>query len=199
MYLETVTGKFINITDPTDEQIDIEDIAWGLSRVSRFAGQTITKVPYNVAQHSVLALKIVIKLLPQVGIQPNSPQGRKIQLMTLLHDAAEAYMGDIPSPVKKHPTIKEEFKNLEYGLLSKIYKKFRLDVPLEEERILIKQADMLALAIEAHAFMVSRGRHELWGELPSVSLVELQDFDEPMDSTSAYEYFMDCFKDLYYR
>ena len=196
-YLETVTGKFINVADPQPDEIDINDIAWGLSRMPRFAGQTITKQPYTVAQHSILVAQLI-----EQWYNKNTTGGIsawKIEqhaLMGLLHDASEAYIGDIPSPVKKHPAIKETIKTFEYELLNKIYSKFDLPIPNNDQKWLIKWADMKALALEAHAFMVSRGRGEHWGDMPAVDLVELQEFKEPMTSIEAYTQFMIYFDKL---
>lgn len=190
MYLETVTGKFINVANPLPEQIDIHDIAWGLSRMPRFAGQTITKQPYTVAQHSVLVANLVRKL--------NLTINSDTIMMALLHDAAEAYIGDIPSPVKKHPLIRDILKEFEYNLLSRIYARFDLPKITEEQKAIIKAADMKALAIEAHAFMVSRGNSDYWGNLPDVDLLERQNFEEPWNSTKAYQTFLNEYNLLKY-
>jgi hypothetical protein len=56
--IETVTGKFVDIENPNRDDINLVDIAWALSRISRFAGHTITPIPYTVAQHSVLVARM---------------------------------------------------------------------------------------------------------------------------------------------
>ncbi len=81
--IQTYTGQQLDLQDPQPEQIDIEDIALGLSRMPRFAGQT--RMFYSVAQHSVLVAK-------------HAP--REMRLQALLHDATEAYLCDLPKPVK---------------------------------------------------------------------------------------------------
>ena len=210
--LETVTGKFVDVNEPQPDQIDINDIAWGLSRIPRFAGHTITEVPYNVAQHSLLVADIVDDLFfNQYG--KSTPEVQKaveaiqrsadfvdeqthdlLYLKALLHDAAEVYTGDIPSPVKKHPAIYPAIKALEARLMECIFLKFRLPPMDEDEQVVIHFADLVARAVEAHAFMHSRG--SAWN-LPPVSLVRLQKFEPPMTSVVSYNKFLEKFNELY--
>lgn len=81
--ITTCSGKSIDLFNPNPDQIDINDIAHNLSQINRFNGGT--KWPYSVAQHSVIVSRIV---------HP------KFALLGLLHDAAEAYTGDISAPIK---------------------------------------------------------------------------------------------------
>src|SRR5690606_16131204 len=81
--IRTYTGKYLNVRDPQPDQIDIIDIAVGLSRMPRFAGHSVHFLP--VAQHCILMSNIV------------SPENK---LAALLHDASEAYLGDIAKPIK---------------------------------------------------------------------------------------------------
>lgn len=213
MLLETVTGKMVDIIDPLPEQIDINDIAWGLSRIPRFAGHTITAVPYNVAQHSLLVEEIVSNLLKYIDdAADDSVQeaiatwsgeaieqsfelaASRLSLKALLHDSAEVYIGDVPSPVKKHPSINSAIKEIEGKLMSCIFKKYNLCEMTSAEKVIIHYADLVARAIEAHAFMHSRGSD--WG-LPSVSLIRLQKFEPPMTSVVSYEKFLEKFNELY--
>lgn len=211
MTLETVTGKFVDVVNPQPDQIDINDIAWGLSRIPRFAGHTITEVPYNVAQHSLLVMDIVSEILfdnygqttPEVqkaatAIQFTSAIDEqtysRVCLKALLHDAAEVYIGDIPSPVKKQHQVSAAIKNIENGLMNCIFKKFHLTQLNENESLIIHFADLVARAIEAHAFMHSRGAG--W-DLPPVSLLRLQKFEPPMTSVVAYESFLEKFNELH--
>ena len=82
-FIQTITGRKIDFTDPDPEQIHIFDIATGLARAPRFAGHT--DVTWTVAAHSVF-------------VADHCPQG--MQFEALLHDATEAYMGDVPTPLK---------------------------------------------------------------------------------------------------
>ena len=83
-YIQTITGRTIDFTDPDPEQIHILDIATGLARAPRFAGHT--DVAWTVAAHSLF-------------VSDHCPP--ELQFEGLLHDAAEAYMGDVPTPLKR--------------------------------------------------------------------------------------------------
>lgn len=188
--LETVTGQLVDLSNPDPSTINIEDIAWGLSRMSRFCGQTVTAIPYNVAQHS-LFVALEVESMFKDGI---SEDVLRVILLALLHDAAEAYTGDLPSPVKHLPELRPVIVGIENNLMSAIYIKLNIAGPTEEEEELIKRADRIAQKIEAHAFMPSRGRH--WENLPDVSLERLQQFSQPLDSLTSYKLFMDKFNSL---
>lgn len=189
--LETVTGQLVDLADPNPATINIQDIAWGLSRMSRFCGQTVTEIPYNVAQHCLFVANEVEEMLIYHG---KIDQIKRLELLALLHDAAEAYTGDLPSPVKHLPELRQVIVGIEKNLMSAIYIRLNIAGPTEEEEALIKNADRIAQKIEAHAFMPSRGRH--WENLPEVTLERLQKFSPPLDSLTSYKLFMDKFNSL---
>jgi 5'-deoxynucleotidase YfbR-like HD superfamily hydrolase len=185
--LETVSGKKIDITNPDPNDIDIVDIAWGLSRIPRFCGATIPLIPYSVAQHS-------IQVMEECGVlSPNKASVAALKMHGLLHDAAEAYISDIPSPVKHIPGIKEKIKEVENNLIVTIYKAFNITLPNEGELVIVHKADLVQQAIEAYNFMYSRGKE--W-KLPPISFQKLQEFKEPMKSIDAYECFCKNFNEL---
>lgn len=204
LHIETVFGLRVNPTNPDVETLDIQDIAWALSRISRFAGHTITSIPYNVAQHSVYVSQIVKDLLNDDCTFP-IPQaiqdaihtvkildiGKPLILKALLHDAHEAFIGDIPSPVKRIPEVKETFSLLEAKLDHAIYTKFGLEENCKEEKDIIKFADMIALAVEAYQFMPSRGKD--WG-VPEISLLTIQNFPTPKPSLESFKDFISAFE-----
>lgn len=103
-WIMTHTGKKFKPFNPRTEDIDIEDIAHALSNICRFNGHV--NQFYSVAEHSVL----VSVLCPE-----------ELKLKGLLHDAAEAYLGDVPSPLKT-----ESQEAAEAILLNKIFEKFRV-------------------------------------------------------------------------
>jgi 5'-deoxynucleotidase YfbR-like HD superfamily hydrolase len=185
MMLETVTGQLVDVENPDPASINIEDIAWGLSRISRFCGHTITVIPYNVAQHSLFVAN---------EVEAAGWTAKTLVLQALLHDAAEVYTGDWPSPVKRIPALRPIIKGIESKLMSAIYEAMGLPAPTDEEEAIIKEADMVAQKIEAHAFMPSRGKH--WPNMPTVSLERLQQFDQPMSSLGSYKAFIDKFNSL---
>src|SRR6185436_20560217 len=86
--LQTASGQVIDLLNPDPRSINIGDIAHGLSHMCRFSGQTM--IFYSVADHSLLAALYALRRSPQD------------QLLALLHDATEAYICDMPSPVKYH-------------------------------------------------------------------------------------------------
>ena len=173
--LETVSGKKVNVSNPDPNTIDISDIAWALSRMPRFSGHTIPYVPYSVAQHCIRVMKEL------------APHGPEIQLYGLLHDAAEAYINDLPSPVKHIPEIHAVIKKLEDKLMLTIYQALGIRPPTEEEEAIVKLADKNQQAVEAYNFMYSRGSD--WN-LPKVSFKNLQEFEQPLVSVKAYEMFL---------
>jgi len=179
--LETVSGRKIDVSNPDPSTIVIEDIAWALSRMPRFSGHSIPYIPYSVAQHCIQVAKDL------------GPHGPLVQLYGLLHDAAEAYINDLPSPVKHIPEIHAVIKKLEDSLMLAIYDSLNLRAPTEEEEQLVKTADKVQQAIEAYNYMYSRGKD--WN-LPEVSFKKLQEFEEPMTSVKAYDMFLLNFETL---
>lgn len=123
--IRTFKGHYLNVFDPKPESIDIEDIAHALSHVCRFAGHT--RIFYSVAQHSIEVMKMC---------------SRENRLAGLLHDASEAYMCDLPRPIKRNLP---EYKNIEENLMGVIAQKFGLEYPFHPE---IKKADEYQLHIE---------------------------------------------------
>lgn len=135
-HLELFSGIFYDFLDPKPEQINIDDIAFSLSNKARFSGHTLF---YSVAEHSVA----VAKRLP-----------KRLQLAGLLHDAAEAYLGDVASPLK---ACLPDYKKIEATNERAIFKKFGLDLS-PEDWALVKHADLQALYNEAHVLVPSQGK-----------------------------------------
>lgn len=131
-WIQTYTGLKLHVADPLPEEINIRDIAHQLSYWPRFAGTT--PLFYSVAEHSLL----VDKILVQLGIV--DPM---IRLQGLLHDSAEAYLGDIPSPIK---VLLPEYIELEKKYLKVIGERFK--VKLEPKPLIVEKADQIALAME---------------------------------------------------
>ncbi len=183
--LETVNGKFVDPENPKNEDLIIEDIAWALSRTSRFAGHTVTAIPYNNAQHSIFVADMILKT--------NSTE---IALAGLLHDAAEAYVGDIPSPIKRIGGLQKEYARIENNLLNAIYKKFLGKIVTDDIWSIVKYYDHRACQIEAYTFMRSRGLTKEWGERQDIGLVELQSFPHPDTALVSYQKFIDKFTEL---
>ena len=122
----TLSGKRLNILQPDPEAIRIEDIACALARQARFNGHT--RFFYSVGQHSCLGAQV-------------SPTKDVARLM-LFHDATEAYIGDLVSPVK---ALVPDFKIIEGRLEWAIAQRFGLEFPMPK---IIKQIDRRLLATE---------------------------------------------------
>lgn len=123
-------GNYLNLMDIDLEKILIEDIAHSLSKLPRFGGHM--KANYSVAQHSIW----IAKKLEEAG------QDKNICLCGLLHDAPEAYMMDIPSPIKK---MLPDYIKLENEVMTSIANKFSLIYPFPD---VIKEMDKIALEFE---------------------------------------------------
>jgi len=133
-YIETYTGKKFFILNPQPEDIDIADIAHALSLNCRYTGHC--KNFYSVAEHSLYVSQLV------------SDENR---LWGLLHDASEAYLTDVASPIKPFLT---NYKELEKNVMNAICKKYDLPVEMPEE---VHKADMDILRKEAFELMKSKG------------------------------------------
>lgn len=127
--IRTYTGKVFDLAILDPESICIEDIAHALSLTARFGGH-LEKL-YSVAQHSFLTAAHV---------------GSEIKLAALLHDASEAYLGDMPSPFKK---MMPDFKAHEDRVMKAIANKFGFDYPLHPD---IKKVDRELLDLEFDSF-----------------------------------------------
>ncbi len=135
-----LSGRRLDLLDPTPLDIEIEDIAHGLARVARWNGQTRGDHAFSVAQHCVLVEAIFAHV--------NAGQGRAARLAALLHDAPEYVIGDMISPFKA--ALGLDYKAFELRLLSAIHLRFGLPshAPPDVEA-LIKQADRMAAYLEA--------------------------------------------------
>ncbi len=135
-----LSGRRLDILDPSPLDVEIEDIAHGLARVARWNGQTSGEHIFSVAQHSVLVEAI------NAHLEPGLPQPWR--LMALLHDAPEYVIGDIISPVKA--AVGQNYKSVEKRLLATIHIRFGLPPeappPLHKK---IKRADTVAAFLEA--------------------------------------------------
>ncbi|MBU1324031.1 MAG: HD family hydrolase [Alphaproteobacteria bacterium] len=135
-----LSGRRLDLLDPSPFDIEIEDIAHGLARVARWNGQTVGEHAFSVAQHSVVVEEIVAHIRP--GIEP------KWRLAALLHDASEYVIGDMISPFKA--ALGVSYKDFEARLEHAIHIRFGLPAktPLEIRK-LIKEADKACAWFEA--------------------------------------------------
>lgn len=136
--IRTYTGKVFDLNNLTPEMICIEDIAHALSRISRFGGHTEKMI--TVAQHCVQMVSHVPK---------------EDKLAALLHDASEAYIGDMPSPIKR---MLSGFRNLEDLIMFNVAAKYGFEYPLSPE---VKKADAYFLSYEWDNFVVGKANKSL--------------------------------------
>lgn len=135
-----LSGRRLDLLDPSPFDIEIEDIAHGLARVARWNGQTKGAHAFSVAQHCLLVERIVHELTPRAD--------RAVRLMALLHDAPEYVVGDLISPFKA--AVGLDYKDFELRLLSAIHVRFGLPTkPPAQAGTLIKKADHIAAYFEA--------------------------------------------------
>jgi 5'-deoxynucleotidase YfbR-like HD superfamily hydrolase len=135
-----LSGRRLDLLDPTPVDIEIEDIAHGLSFVARWNGQTKGNYAYSVAEHSLLVEKIFTYLYPKTSIQ--------WKLAALLHDAPEYVIGDMISPVKA--AIGPSYSELEVKLIEAIHIRFGLPASVPKKiKLQIKKADKISAWMEA--------------------------------------------------
>ncbi|ODT58905.1 MULTISPECIES: HD family hydrolase [Paracoccus] len=135
-----LSGRRLDLLDPTPVDIEIGDIAHGLAFVARWNGQTHGDWPYSVAEHSLLVEQIFDRLNP--GCEP------RWRLAALLHDAPEYVIGDMISPVKA--ALGREYGAMDERLASAIHRRFGLPatLPVAIKRR-IKAADRVSARLEA--------------------------------------------------
>jgi hypothetical protein len=153
-YLQTVSGRWVNPFDPDPEQLDIDDIARALGNLCRFGGHS--RVFYSVAQHSVIVSRLV------------EERGGDVEdaFAALMHDATEAYLGDMPHPLKHRSALGAAFREAEKDLERTIQARFRIKPDVPE----IKRVDRALLATERRIFS---GENWHWPELDGVEPLDL--------------------------
>jgi uncharacterized protein len=135
-----LSGRRLDLLDPSPLDIEIADIAHGLARVARWNGQTRGAHAFSVAQHCVLVERLTVELSPRLT--------RESRLMALLHDAPEYVVGDLISPFKA--AIGVDYKVLELKLQAAIHLRFGLPALVPAPlAALFKKADRLSAFHEA--------------------------------------------------
>ena len=135
-----LSGRRLDLLDPSPMDIEIEDIAHGLARVARWNGQTSGDWAFSVAQHSVLVERLFNRFYPDMS--------RQWRLACLLHDAAEFVIGDMITPFKT--ILADEYKAVESRLTVAVHIRFGLPGMLPDHvNKAIKRADKVAAFLEA--------------------------------------------------
>ena len=135
-----LSGRRLDLLDPTPVDIEIEDIAHGLAFVARWNGQTKGDFPFSVAEHSLLVEEIYGRLVPEAPV--------KWRLAALLHDAPEYVIGDMISPVKA--AVGPDYGTLDDRLAAAIHIRFGLPAAIPQAvKRKIKKADKISAWLEA--------------------------------------------------
>ena len=180
-----LSGRRLDLLDPSPFDIEIDDIAHGLSRVSRWNGQTIGEHSFSVAQHSVLVMDLFCATEGKSTVQE--------QLYALLHDAPEYVIGDLISPFKA--AVGLDYKSLERKLEHAVHVRFGLKAdPGTSLHRRIKAADVKAAYWEATllAGFDSQEAETYFGKRPAGEAPELI----PLSAIDAKSLFMSRFEGL---
>lgn len=181
-----LSGRRLDLLDPSPVDIEIEDIAHGLARVARWNGQTKGDLPFNVAQHSLIVEEFCAALKPGWPV--------KWKLAALLHDGPEFVIGDMISPFKAQ--LGGQYKTIEKRLEQAIHLRFSLpaDLPETVEKT-IKRADRASAFFEATqlaGFDPAEAR-KFFGAPRGVTAIQIK----TLSATQSQELYLDRFHELF--
>jgi uncharacterized protein len=183
-----LSGRRLDLLDPSPLDVEIEDIAHGLARVARWNGQTEGAHIFSVAQHSLLVETIA---------HQRARLDRRSRLAVLLHDAPEYVIGDMISPFKA--VIGDAYKAVEQRLLAAIHLRFGLPAALPGNVVaLIKAADRAAAYLEATrlaGFSAAEARR-FFGPAPKFSPLIERDYLVPWPAETAEKRYLERFAKL---
>jgi 5'-deoxynucleotidase YfbR-like HD superfamily hydrolase len=179
-----LSGRRLDLLDPSPLDVELEDIAHGLARVARWNGQTSGANIYSVAQHCLLVEALARARVPRID--------RSRRLAVLLHDAPEYVIGDMISPFKA--VIGDAYKAVEKRLLTAIHLRFGLPAKSAPELdALIKIADRQAAYLEAThlaGFEAAEARR-FFGRPPVFSAAMERDYLKPWPAETAQARYLD--------
>ena len=182
-----LSGRRLDLLDPSPLDIEIADIAHGLARVARWNGQTSGAHIFSVAQHTLLVEAVLREQMPRVDT--------RFRLAALLHDAPEYVIGDMISPFKA--VLGGDYKAVEKRLLSAIHIRFGLPPVLADEITRqIKAADHGAAYLEATrlAGFAEAEAKRLFGRDPGLPEATEHDYLTPWTAAKAEKRFLERFK-----
>lgn len=180
-----LSGRRLDLLDPSPFDIEIEDIAHGLARVARWNGQTHGDHAFSVAEHSMVVEECLAQLKPGIA--------QRWRLAALLHDAPEYVVGDLISPFKA--AVGLDYKALENKLLAAIHLRFGLPAQLPDDiTALIKRADKASAYFEATqlAGFATQEALEFFGSPRGLRPMKLK----PQPANVAQANFLTRFRDL---
>jgi hypothetical protein len=185
-----LSGRRLDLLDPSPLDIEIADIAHGLARVARWNGQTSGAHIFSVAQHTLLVEAVMREQMPRVDV--------RCRLAALLHDAPEYVIGDMISPFKA--VLGGDYKAVEKRLLSAIHIRFGLPAVLSPEiERQIKEADKGAAYLEATelAGFAQTEAKRLFGRDCGLPAATRQDYLTPWTAARAEKRFLARFNALH--
>lgn len=186
-----LSGRRLDLLNPSASDVEIEDIAHGLARVARWNGQTIGEHAFSVAQHA-----LIVEDIASARNQHWEPRWR---LAALLHDAPEYVVGDLISPFKT--AIGLDYKSFELRLLAAIHERFGLPATLPTDiQAEIKVGDRIAAYYEATRLAgFSEAEATIYfgqpNSLPGPVVVALSAL-QPVPAREAQKIFLDRFREL---
>lgn len=184
-----LSGRRLDLLDPSPLDVEVEDIAHGLARVARWNGQTQGAYIFSVAQHVLLVEALARAKVPRLD--------RNGRLAVLLHDAPEYVIGDMISPFKA--AIGDSYKAVEKRLLAAIHLRFGLPARLPESlQNLIKAADRSAAYLEATrlAGFADDEARKFFGPPPKFSAALERDYLSPWTVGTAQARYRERFEKL---
>jgi uncharacterized protein len=183
-----LSGRRLDLLDPSALDIEIEDIAHGLARVARWNGQTAGAHIFSVAQHCLLVESLARLKAPRLD--------RNRRLAILLHDAPEYVIGDMISPFKA--VIGDAYKAVERRLLTAIHRRFGLSASPPELQHLIKSADRQAAYLEATrlAGFAHTEARRFFGRPPRIAPSMERDYLKPWPAETAQARYLERFTKL---
>jgi uncharacterized protein len=135
-----LSGRRLDLLDPSPLDVEIEDIAHGLAFVARWNGQTVGEYPFTVAEHSLIVEELFGEIMPRAEA--------RWRLAALLHDAPEYVIGDMISPVKD--ALGPEYAGMDGRLAAAVHLRFGLPAALPAQvKAAIKRADRVSAWLEA--------------------------------------------------
>ena len=171
----TTSGSYFDFLDPDPDSFTIEDIAYALSNTCRYGGHC--KPFYSVAQHCVY----VSREVPE-----------EFALHALLHDAHEAFVGDIPSPLKR---LLPDFRKIEDIAEEVVLRKFNVHDSTESHRV-VKAADLVALRTEREVLLPPGEEGDAWWWVVTDGIEVSDQKIEPVSPNKAYLQFLKRFEEI---
>jgi 5'-deoxynucleotidase YfbR-like HD superfamily hydrolase len=184
-----LSGRRLDLLDPSPLDVELEDIAHGLARVARWNGQTKGAHIFSVAQHSLLVEAVARAKTPRLD--------RNARIALLLHDAPEYVVGDMISPFKA--VIGDSYKAVENRLLAAIHLRFGLPAKIPDTMTaMIKASDRASAYLEATrlAGFADEEARKFFGQPPKFSAAIERDYLTPWPAGTAEKAYRERFEKL---